>query len=104
MSCLSTAATVSAEFAAAGAPTARLPKLFPAATTNRVPCCSLRLSAARLAGSVPSVSICTPTLMLTIGARAAAHSMPWIIQDIWPNPEASMTFETASVASGATPR
>jgi hypothetical protein len=99
----STAATVSASSAAPGALTVNSEPLFPAAITNRAPSSRVSSSTACDSGSSPSVKSGSPRLMLTTSARAAAHSMPSMIQEDCPKPSSPSTFPTTSSAPGATP-
>ena len=104
-SCLDTLATASASSAAAGVATVSFPPKLPAATTNSVPCCRVRVLSVSDTGSVPSVGP-APRLMLTTFARmsTAAHAMPARTPSIVPSPLSSSTLPTASVACGASPR
>ena len=104
LSCLSVAATVSADAAAPGVEMVSGPAL-PAAMTNRVPYCAERASTVWDIGSLPSDGTVSPRLMLTTSAPdSAAHCMPAMTQESWPKPSAPpSTFPAIRSAPGATP-
>ena len=90
----STAATVSAASATPGAPIVNSLYELPAATTKSVPVDAVRSLSACEMGSVPSLGVGSPRLMLTTSARVDAHSMPSMIQESWPKPLSSSTLPT----------
>lgn len=101
----STAPTVRAASAAPGVPTVKLSgPLLPAAMTKRAPVSALSSSTATLIGSVPSVGSPPRLMLMTLALRSrAAHSMPAMIQESWPEPLLSRTLPISSSAPGATP-
>nr|BFE73469.1 hypothetical protein GCM10020092_067700 [Actinoplanes digitatis] len=72
--------------------------------TNSVPYCADRVSTATDIGSVPSESVESLRLMLTMSAPdVAAHCMPSSTHESWPEPLLLRTLPTMRSAPGATP-